>query len=206
MPHEHYYEDIHGWTDFMNLYRDVIEKAADGDVLVEVGCWKGKSLSFLLVEAVKSGKQLRIIGVDHFQGSVGEPALQEEAARSDLAAICRANLERADYPFELLCEASPAAAAKFADASLAFVFIDASHDQDSVLADVKAWLPKVRPGGVIAGHDYGYPSVRFAVHKAIPEAIEIGSSWRYEVPPLPADAGESAPPKLEPKKKKATES
>lgn len=38
--------------------------------------------------------------------------------------------------------------------SLDFVYIDARHDYESVREDVAAWEDKVRPGGVIAGHDY----------------------------------------------------
>lgn len=35
-----------------------------------------------------------------------------------------------------------------------FVYIDGLHDYDSVTADLSAWAPLVKPGGVLAGHDY----------------------------------------------------
>ena len=35
-----------------------------------------------------------------------------------------------------------------------FVYIDAAHDERSVMADLEAWYPLVRPGGILAGHDY----------------------------------------------------
>ena len=41
------------------------------------------------------------------------------------------------------------------DESLDFVFLDANHMYAEVLADIKAWEPKVRTGGLITGHDYG---------------------------------------------------
>ena len=46
------------------------------------------------------------------------------------------------------------AAKLFADESVPFCFIDADHSYASVTADLHAWWPKVRAGGMIAGHDY----------------------------------------------------
>ncbi len=47
-----------------------------------------------------------------------------------------------------------AAARRIVAGSLDFVYLDARHDRDSVEEDLAVWYPKVRPGGVIAGHDY----------------------------------------------------
>jgi len=50
---------------------------------------------------------------------------------------------------------SEEAAQEFADGLLDFVYIDAEHDYDSVMRDIKAWLPKVKKdNGVIGGHDF----------------------------------------------------
>ena len=38
--------------------------------------------------------------------------------------------------------------------SLDFVFIDAQHDYDSVKRDIELWRPKIKPGGLLCGHDY----------------------------------------------------
>lgn len=38
--------------------------------------------------------------------------------------------------------------------SLDMVYIDANHFYNEVLADMNAWFPKVRSGGIFAGHDY----------------------------------------------------
>ena len=51
------------------------------------------------------------------------------------------------------------------DGSLDFVFIDASHDEESVIKDSKAWTPKVKQGGLICGHDLHFPGVRSAIYK-----------------------------------------
>jgi hypothetical protein len=38
--------------------------------------------------------------------------------------------------------------------SLDFVYLDARHDYASVRRDLEEWFPRVRPTGIIAGHDY----------------------------------------------------
>jgi hypothetical protein len=40
------------------------------------------------------------------------------------------------------------------DESVDFIFIDAQHDYLSVITDMTIWWPKVRVGGIMAGHDY----------------------------------------------------
>lgn len=49
------------------------------------------------------------------------------------------------------------------DGSLDFVFIDADHTEPAVRADIKAWRQKIRPGGLLCGHDIDQPQVRRAV-------------------------------------------
>jgi hypothetical protein len=47
------------------------------------------------------------------------------------------------------------AAGKVEDGSLDFVFIDGDHSYEGVRRDIEAWMPKVKPGGWLTGHDYG---------------------------------------------------
>ncbi len=42
----------------------------------------------------------------------------------------------------------------FADNSLDFVYIDANHDYEHVTEDITEWAKKVKPGGIVSGHDY----------------------------------------------------
>lgn len=63
-------------------------------------------------------------------------------------------------------------AAEFADASLDFVFIDADHRYEAVVADIASWFPKVKPGGWVGGHDYGLPTLEGSVSRAVDEFIE----------------------------------
>lgn len=57
--------------------------------------------------------------------------------------------------------------------SIDIVFIDADHSYDSVMSDIKAWIGKVRKGGIISGHDYlnsAHRDVKRAVDEYFGEA------------------------------------
>ena len=53
----------------------------------------------------------------------------------------------------------------YPDSFFDIVYIDASHDYESVKEDILTWLPKVKQGGIICGDDYvhGWPGVVKAV-------------------------------------------
>ncbi len=66
------------------------------------------------------------------------------------------------------------AAKQFDDKSIDYVFIDAGHHYEAVAADIKAWAPKVRPGGTIAGHDIDLPDVVKAVEEVYNKMYAVG--------------------------------
>ena len=73
---------------------------------------------------------------------------------------------------EVWREYSVRAAEQVATGSADFVYIDARHDYASVKEDLEAWFDKVRPGGVLAGHDYVdgvFPDGIFGVRSAVDE-------------------------------------
>lgn len=53
------------------------------------------------------------------------------------------------------------------DETLDIVYIDAGHSYEAVRADLEAWYPKVKPGGIIAGHDFINPA--YGVLQAVQE-------------------------------------
>lgn len=80
---------------------------------------------------------------------------------------------------------SDACAKEFDDASLDLVFVDADHSEEWVMRDLEAWLPKLRSGGIIAGHDYGarhHPGVEKVVDRVFarhshPVRLEANKVW-----------------------------
>ena len=76
--------------------------------------------------------------------------------------------------------------------TLDFVYLDARHDRASVTEDLETWWPIVRPGGVIAGHDYldgVLPAGVFGVRGAVDEffaARGLGVHGTVDDPPWPS--------------------
>eukprot|EP00931_Biecheleriopsis_adriatica_P118591 TRINITY_DN93956_c0_g1_i1.p1 TRINITY_DN93956_c0_g1~~TRINITY_DN93956_c0_g1_i1.p1 ORF type:complete len:401 (+),score=63.91 TRINITY_DN93956_c0_g1_i1:26-1228(+) len=70
-----------------------------------------------------------------------------------------------------LMQTGAEAAAWIRPESLDLVFIDGDHRLESVIADIEAWWPVIRPGGILSGHDFAitFPGV---VEAAIRFAME----------------------------------
>ena len=65
------------------------------------------------------------------------------------------------------------------------LWVDGDHLYESVAADLDTWLPLVKPGGLVCGHDYGRETVQRAVHEHFaPEVVgcDAGSIWYARMP------------------------
>jgi Methyltransferase domain len=100
---------------------------------------------------------------------------------------------------------SKEAAARIESRSLDFVYLDARHDYESVKEDIELWYDKVRPGGILAGHDYVdgvRPQGVFGVKSAVDEffaarGLTVGATldnpWPSWIVKLPGKPGGIAP-------------
>lgn len=69
-------------------------------------------------------------------------------------------------PVKYMVTTSLEAVQQIEDGSLDFVYIDALHNFCSVMMDIIQWTPKVRKGGIVAGHDY-FENYKFGVVDAV---------------------------------------
>jgi predicted O-methyltransferase YrrM len=70
----------------------------------------------------------------------------------------------------------------FKNGSLDLVYIDGDHRYEGALADINGWLPKLRKGGCMTGHDFSFPTVRQALSETFRGdylALFQGDSWGY---------------------------
>ncbi|HEY5049189.1 MAG TPA: class I SAM-dependent methyltransferase [Rhizomicrobium sp.] len=84
------------------------------------------------------------------------------------------------------------AAKSFPDASLDWVYIDGDHSFEAVLGDLRAWMPKLRRGGVLAGDDFQWrdedgnfsvrrAAVQFADEKSLPIKFVVNGQFAFQL-------------------------
>ena len=163
--------DLQGWfhPEEGIWYQNQVKRLSKG-LIVEIGCWKGLSTSYLA--PVLFGKPQRLWCVDNWKGSKDQYAglyqellIQAEKNGNPVHIQFRENLKQLEIPHKILHMGSQQASKYFRDESCSLVFLDASHDGLSVKADLDAWWPKVQQGGILSGHDYSneYPELINAV-------------------------------------------
>ena len=95
---------------------------------------------------------LHLLCVDAWQAY---PNYREHVSQSKIDGFYEETAERlALYNATLIRKFSVDAAAYVEDGSLDFAYLDANHTYDQVSADIAAWAPKVRAGGILSGHDF----------------------------------------------------
>lgn len=148
----------------------------------EVGVAQGVYSEILL----KNIPNLKHYGIDIWTNYPGYNEL------ADADALYKEAKERLkDYNSFLIRKYSMEAVTYFADNSLDFVFIDGAHDFKNVACDIYEWSKKVKPGGIVFGHDYKFhrafvqrsqgrpPRQRFAVDvKIIADAYRDAKAIR----------------------------
>ena len=112
-----------------------------------------------------------------FASSVYEDIANKSQASQE--AIYQGTFERL-RPFgdrsRIIRATSTVAAERFEDGQLDFVYLDAQHHYEAVKEDIRSWFPKIRRGGVLAGHDYLDGQINqglFGVKSAVDEFSKI---------------------------------
>jgi hypothetical protein len=185
--------DIQGWFDFATLYYEQVRSYAAAH-FVEVGAWLGKSACYMGEQIRRSGHDIRFDVVDTWEGAEGDGNIQTtpEIAGGDLYERFQQNVADCEltdliHPMRMK---SIEAAGLYPDESLDFVFIDGDHREESVTADINAWWPKVRAGGILAGHDYDETGPANAAHDfAFRAQIPVWQDGRCWVARKPACSG-----------------
>lgn len=131
----------------LDLCADIPERGS----MVEVGCFAGESTE---VFASKFG---HVAAVDCWLGS-DDNRIEE---LFDHRIMSRFNNVTKIKLF------SDVAARDFPFHSVDMVYIDAAHDYASVKLDLFSWIPAIKKGGYICGHDYDQDDVNRAINDVV---------------------------------------
>lgn len=175
------HNEIQGWFNYPNAYNFLVSNIPDNGVFVECGAWLGSSSSYLC-DIAKD--RINVYIVDTWKGSPNElDTTHKLATKKDIYQIFLKNM--GTRKFIPIKKDSIEASKDFEDKSCDVVYIDMDHRYEAVKQDIEKWLPKVKSGGYIAGHDYA-PYEWDGVVKAVDEffgksniVIMDGNSWVY---------------------------
>lgn len=152
------------WLNFLGLFGEGVEVGVhQGEYSrILLGSWKGRLLHS--VDAWKSFDQNIYISTCNVNDAEHERNFQ----------ITKKGLQASGGRSNVIRATSRDASSSFEDASLDFVYLDAQHHYGAVVEDISLWFPKVKPGGIIAGHDYldgMIDNSEFGVKSAVDEFI-----------------------------------
>jgi predicted O-methyltransferase YrrM len=161
-----YWKTVPGWCAFAEMYSRAIASVVEDrpHKFVEIGSWQGKSACLMAQLIRDSGKDVSFTCVDPWDD--GGPDLHATEYYKQLPKPLRDCFNEFTAPYSDIIkpiqEFSVPAARHFEDASLDFLMIDGDHTYEGVRGDIDAYLPKMRPGSIMAGDDYLWPGVKQA--------------------------------------------
>ena len=153
---------------------DLIKELKDKGSMVEIGTFTGEST---------------VIFGDHFEKVIGIDPMLEDYDQQDPTSkfnfnqvLDMFNNRTKEYNnISLIKKTSDDAVKELDGETYDFVYIDGIHQYKNVKQDIINYLPLVKKGGYIGGHDYGepWPGVKVAVDEMFgkPDKVFQDTSW-----------------------------
>jgi hypothetical protein len=193
--------DEQGWNSFDPIWDRLIPELRPS-LIIEVGTWKGASALVMAEVCRAAGLATQILCVDTWLGA-GE--FWEDKGDPDrfLSLRCRHGYPQVYFTFlaNVVRRGFAGAIVPFPQTSLIaarwlarrgvqadLIYVDGSHDEQDVAADLAAYWPLIRPGGVLLGDDFAedWPGVRQAVNTFAREhpymEVTPSAKWLFRKP------------------------
>ncbi len=163
---EHAGMETHGGdvAALLTLVRDLQLKT-----VVEVGTWTGATACRLADEGCS------VTCIDWFKGTEDPADVIGHGRTFDVMyghfrKNCGDRLWRSIFPIVAETTGAP-----WVQGPFDLAFIDADHRYENCLADIVRWMPTIRRGGLLTGHDYcdTFPGVKKAVHQMFGDDFEV---------------------------------
>lgn len=186
--------DLHGWGGDSPAFRELI-LAQRPRLIVEVGTWKGASALQMAQVLADAGLPGEILCVDTWLGALefwtdhndpdryrslrlrhGYPQVYYQF----LANVVHRGQQARVIPFPQT-SATAALWLRYYDIRADLIYIDGSHEEEDVLADLFAYWEVLAPGGTLFGDDYSWDGVRLAVERFARETgltvVFVADKW-----------------------------
>jgi predicted O-methyltransferase YrrM len=160
------YEDVLGWIgdETTRLFDIAIENApVSGAVFVEVGTYRGKSSICMYDKIKESGKSIVLYTIDNWSLSLPHDKVGD--INRDIFIQ-----NKGTRTINLIDNDSTSACELFENESIDFIFIASSNTYENLQYELNHWMPKVKVGGIISGHDYHWNGVSTVIDKYFPSA------------------------------------
>lgn len=159
---------------------------------VEIGVQTGRFAKTLF----EHNPTLHLYGIDPWESYTGYR--EHVTADKQDAMYDEARARLSEWTWSPIRAYSVDAVSQFTDNSLDFVYIDGNHDFFHTTQDLHLWTPKVRPGGIISGHDYSHRT-KSETRSTIREVIHVqyvidGWTRAHEIAPWFVFGAETARP------------
>jgi cephalosporin hydroxylase len=153
-----------GWFSYEDTiaYKELVSSIFNGTI-IEIGSYEG--LSLYHIKDICRANNNKLISVD-----------------SDTARLVKNTLE---WEIDLINMPSVEAAELFPDEYFDLVFLDGpDHHKSAVVADIQAWLPKIKKEGIMAGHDFHLSHLKRGIRHwfDIKQITTKGTIWWYREP------------------------
>lgn len=167
------------WSGHLAFANDLIS-AIRPSLLVELGTHYGESYFGFCQSVSENSLDCLCYAVDHWLGEAhagfyGEEVFEEVSQHNDAYYKSFSYLLRTSFDTAL---------ERFGDEAIDLLHIDGLHTYEAVSGDFRAWLPKVRPGGIVLLHDTVVRHVDFGVWRLwdelkveFSETFEFHHSW-----------------------------
>lgn len=186
-PQSKFYKGIFaGWFDFHDLYERAVARARPDSLFVECGVFLGASAAFLRdrLDEVMPSARLHLVDrwIEYATGCT-DPAthtfLLAQPSFRNAFDQCARHLQ-----LDRRCRIRQGDAIRvlrtYEDQSIDFAFLDDCHEYGHVFSEIETALPKIKVGGVLAGHDYQMDDVSRAVRDTLGAVQRMNNSWWFE--------------------------
>ena len=164
---------------FINLLNTVVNNVGKNSIMIEIGSFMGES-TMLFASTCYFDK---IYSIDPYDGD--DMGIEVHFNNWNFVQEqFKINTRYFDY-IEQINDYSQNTYNQFQDNSIDFIYIDADHTYESVKRAIELFIPKLKKGGIIGGHDYSddWPGVKRAVTEIIgkPTWYFKDTSWLHKI-------------------------